>query len=314
MYQTTHATSPVEELCVSQLVGSSQYRALSDDALKDEDNVAWVMQLAPSIREEWVKRIGWIRLVDRLAENELIDADSRKFQQFCRDWQQLRDRGRIPPDSSYEPILHAIQLAWFDRPETDLHPIAAWEDYLWAIACYHCPELTIASIDEYEQMLDRLAGRFFQVLPFLAPSDRQAARAFGKLDQFYNNLRDLHEDAQQGICYFPTQLLQRFGLTRRDIVESNCFDRAGYYQLIEFWLDEFLPRLRQPAEDLVRSSDLHPSWRLLCDWSIARYRRIDLVFRYCQFNYVQFPAVYWSVVKQDLEHWQTTENLSTRAV
>jgi 15-cis-phytoene synthase len=310
VYPTTYATSPAEELYVSQLVGSSQYRALSDDALKDEDNVAWVMQLAPPIRTQWVERIGWIRLVDRLAENELLDARSHKFQQFCRDWQQLQHQGQISPDSPYESVLKGIQSAWFDRIEIDPHPIAAWEDYLGAIACYHRPGLTIASVAEYEQMLDGLAGRFFQILPFLAPSDRRAARAFGKLDQFYNNLRDLSEDAQQGICYFPTELLDRFGLTCQDIVEANCFDRAGYYQLVEFWLDDFLPRLRQPAEELVRSPHLHPSWRLLCDWSIARYRRIDLVFRYCQFNYVQFPAIYWAAVKQDLEHWQTAAHLS----
>jgi phytoene synthase len=287
-------------------VGSSQYRALSDDALKDEDNVAWVMQLAPPIREEWIERIGWIRLVDRLAENELLDPDSHKFQQFCWDWQQLRDRGQIPSDSRYESVLNAIQSAWFDRTETAPQPIAAWEDYLDAIACYHRPGLTIASVAEYEQMLDGLAGRFFQILPFLDPSDLVAARAFGKLDQFYNNLRDLHEDAQQGICYFPTELLNRFGLAGRDIVEASCFDRAGYYQLVEFWLDEFLPQLWKPAEALVRSPHLHPSWQLLCDWSIARYRRIDRVFRYCQFNYVQFPTVYWAAVKQDLEHWTPT--------
>ena len=64
----------MNSLLVASLVGSSHYAAVRDDSLKDEDNAAWVMELPDGERREWVERIRWIRLVDRLAVKGQISA------------------------------------------------------------------------------------------------------------------------------------------------------------------------------------------------------------------------------------------------
>jgi phytoene synthase len=57
---------------VSYFVNSSSHRAIADDSLKDEDNAAWITTLPPDVRQIWIERVGWIRLVDRLAEQDLL--------------------------------------------------------------------------------------------------------------------------------------------------------------------------------------------------------------------------------------------------
>ncbi|MGQ9871784.1 hypothetical protein [Leptodesmis sp.] len=70
--------------------------------------------------------------------------------------------------------------------------------------------------------------------------------------------------------------------------------------MMTFWLKDYLPQLRHQAYQLLNANSLHPSWRILRDWSVYRYRRIELTFRHCQFDYVQFPEVYWQQVQADL--------------
>lgn len=310
MYIIGSTAAAVESFRISQWVESSRCRALGDDALKDEDNAAWVMQLESAVRREWIERIRWIRLADRLAENELLDRTRLKFQGFCAQWQHLRDRREIPLGCEYESVWRAIADRWFgDRRDTGTSEdsIFIWNAYLEALGAYHHAYLTLEGLSDYEQMLANLAGCFFQILPFLDPAERQAACDFGIVDQFYNNLRDLAEDSQQGICYFPTEILERFGVERWEILQFECFRNPGYFQLIEFWLDEYLPTLRQRAEALLRSPHLHPSWQILCDWSVARYHRIERIFRYLRFDYARFPQVYWAAVRRDLGYWQARQ-------
>ncbi|HIK29824.1 MAG TPA: squalene/phytoene synthase family protein [Oscillatoriales cyanobacterium M59_W2019_021] len=299
----------VESFRISQWVESSRCRALGDDALKDEDNAAWVMQLESAVRQEWIERIRWIRLADRLAENELIDRSSLKFRGFCRDWQHLRDRREVPPGCEYDSVWRAIASRWFERRDDGASEdsIAIWNAYLEALRAYHHDRLILERLADYEDMLANLAGHFFQILPFLDPKDRSAARDFGIVDQFYNNLRDLAEDSQQGICYFPTEILERFGVERWEILQFECFHNPGYFRLIEFWLDEYLPTLRQRAETLLRSPRLHPSWQILCDWSVGRYHRIERIFRHLRFDYARFPRVYWAAVRRDLGYWRARQ-------
>ncbi|MBW4471435.1 MAG: squalene/phytoene synthase family protein [Stenomitos rutilans HA7619-LM2] len=287
---------------ISGLVGSSEYDAIADDSLKDEDNAAWVMELEPCVREEWIERIGWIRLIDRLAENELVDSGSSEFRKFYFGWKWLLLWGRVKPGCAYQEILTRIAARWFGASSTPVDRLSlwSWNRYLKAIACYHGHNLIVDTLAQYETMLKDLGGAYFQVLPFLAPEQWQAACYFGALDQFFNNLRDIQEDAQRGICYIPTDVLNQFGVTREEIIQQTACQNPGYSKMMQFLLDSYLAELRQKAYPLITADDLHPSWAILRDWSVHRYQRIERVFRECNFDYTQFPQQYWSEVQQDL--------------
>lgn len=291
---------------ISKLVGSSQYRAVADDSLKDEDNAAWVMQLEPAVRNEWIERVGWMRLVDRLAENEMIEPDQERFQKFRLGWNSLLTENNVRPGSTYADTLLKIKDRWLgpSSQRVDQLSVLAWDRFVEAIATYHRTNLTIDTLAQYEAMLESVAGSFFQAFPFLAEKHWQSARCFGIVDQFYNNLRDLREDTEQGICYFPTELLNRFGVSREEILRMQCFANPGYYQMMEFWLDDYLPKLRRKTYSFVLAEDLHPSWQILRDWSLRRYNCIERVFRRCDFNYALFPRYYWTEVRQELHQRQ----------
>ncbi len=67
---------------IADLVGSSKYNAIADDSLKDEDNAAWVMFLPRQIAGEWIAVISWLRLIDRMAENEWLEGWGSRLQIF----------------------------------------------------------------------------------------------------------------------------------------------------------------------------------------------------------------------------------------
>ncbi|MGG6267358.1 squalene/phytoene synthase family protein [Leptolyngbya sp. AN03gr2] len=286
---------------VAELVGSSLHHAIADDALKDEDNAAWVMELEPEVRQAWIERIHWIRLADRLAESDLMNGQSGQFQDFRAAWQWLRSTGKVQPAGNHRSLFESMHDRWFVQPD----PIGqlsqkAWNQYLLALDRYNQRDLVLDTIEEFETMLRELASSFFQVLPFLSTQTWHLVGAFGVVDQFYNILRDLHEDAAQGICYLPTELLDRFGVTRTEILELRAYDNPGYRSMMEFWIYEYLPKLRRRAYPFILSPDLHPSWQILRDWSLNRYRRIERVMRHCDYDYVRFPQVYWREVQRDL--------------
>lgn len=292
----------MNDITISGLVGSSEYDAIADDSLKDEDNAAWVMELEPCVRNEWIERIGWIRLIDRLAENELVDAGSAEFRKFYSGWKRLLLWGRVKPGCAYQDVLTQIYTHWFGTHSTpvDRLSIWSWNRYLKAIERYHGHDLIVDTLDEYEVMLKDLGGAYFQVLPFLSQPYWQSACYFGALDQFFNNLRDIQEDAQRGICYIPADVLSQFGVTREEIIQQTACQNPGYAKMMQFLLDSYLTDLWQKAYPLITAEDLHPSWTVLRDWTVHRYHRIERVFRACNFDYTQFPKLYWSEVQQDL--------------
>jgi len=287
---------------IATLVGSSQYEAISDDALKDEDNAGWILELDPLVSQEWIERIRWIRLVDRLAECELVGSNQLEFRTFLAEWRQLFQTGQLETNVTYQSVLQSIRDRWFSKTGEPIEhaSITAWNQYVLAIEQYHANNLVVETFEQYEQLLKDLAGSFFQMLPFLADKHRPIARHFGVVDQFYNHLRDLQEDAEQGICYLPLELLEQFGVSREEILQKTAPQNPNYCQMMQFWLGEYLPKLRRKVRQLITVEDLHPSWQILCDWSIYRYRRIEQVFRECQFDYTQFPELYWRRVRAEL--------------
>ncbi|MGI0489320.1 squalene/phytoene synthase family protein [Pantanalinema rosaneae CENA516] len=281
--------------------GSSLYAAVADDTLKDEDNAAWVTELESDVQNEWVQRIRWIRWIDRLAEQDLLNPGSHQFYTFFMEWKGVVETGQVAAGSIYTEFLLPLYDRWWQSTGVIDYPaIRAWQRYLSAIARYHIPNLVIPTLDQYEMMLKALAGSFFQLFPYLPRQYRQAAYSLGAIDQFYNNLRDLSEDAVQGICYLPEELLQEYSVRREEILQFTAYQNPNYHRMMQFWLENYLPRLHHQAQEILAAEDLHPSWQILRHWSLHRYHRIIEVFRACNFNYAEFPRMYWAMVQHEL--------------
>ncbi|NEQ47374.1 MAG: squalene/phytoene synthase family protein [Leptolyngbya sp. SIOISBB] len=287
---------------ISKAIASSVGNGIADDALKDADNGIWLQTLPIATQSAWQRRFYCIRWVDRLAEQDLIvQPGGKQFPAFYQAWKRLRRQGKLTADSQHWQVLQVLAADWFQAsPALHQAEIAAWDEYLAAIADYHRSPLIIDRLEDYEVMLDRLAGSCFQLLPDLPAHQRAIARQFGWVDQFYNNLRDLYEDAQQGVCYFPTEILTEFGLTRQAILDFSCLHHPGYQPLMRFWVEDYLPRLRHHHLALTQTEDLQPAWQQLTTWFSHRYRRIERVMRECEYDFVVFAQQYWPAVERDL--------------
>jgi phytoene synthase len=295
--------TPAAAASVSALVGSSEYRALGDDALKDEDNAAWVLGLAPAVRREWLHRLHWIRLADRLAENERFEPEARRFQRFRDGWRQLVRDGHAAP-GPYQDVFEEMRAAWLrgGRPvgEVGRRVVEAWEDYLAALAEYHRPDLVVETIAEHDRMMRRLSGRIFQLVPFLDEKDLPAALELGVLDQYFNNLRDLAEDAASGVCYLPTEVLARFGVAREAVLDGTCIGTPAWRALVGYWTGEYLPRLALRAASFGAGGGLHPSLKTMHAWCRRRHERTLRVMQGLDGDYRRFPGVYWPEVRREL--------------
>jgi phytoene synthase len=277
-------------------LASSAHVAIGDDALKDLDNAGWVFDLPPSIQRIWLERIRAIRLADRLAENQQLDPASHRFDRFVGGLDDgapmLRPlAGQAPPDE--RPRFDAQGLF-----EAEPAVAAAWTRYLAALDTYHRHDLRLPTLADHRAMLDRLSGSLFQLVPFLSPTHFEAIRGLGVLDQFFNNLRDLAEDAAQGICYFPEDVLARVGLRRGDLLGDGWRSTLGWPKLVRFWLDEYLPELERDAAGFDGCHDLHPSVARLRRECRARYRRILHRFRTVGFDFRCFADEYWREVRE----------------
>jgi phytoene synthase len=293
---------------VSALLGSSRFLALSDDALKDEDNAAWVLSLPPDARRAWLPRIHWIRLVDRLAENERFEPDARRFERFLEAFRRLREEGTVDPADPFARELAGIRTAWI-LPSADAaapaEPMArrslvAWDAYLLALRDYHAPALSLLTLQDHDEMLWRLSGRIFQLVPFLTEDIWDSVGELGRLDQLLNNLRDLSEDAENGVCYFPADVLGDFGVSRIDILSGCCVGSPAYRRLMRFWLDDHLPALRARAEGFARAEGIHPSLEVMREHTLRRHARIERVLRAVDLDFRRFPRRYWAEVRRDL--------------
>ena len=274
-----------------------------NDILKDLDNAGFTFNLESEIRDKWLERISWLRLVDQLAESELIYNQGTEFQKFISDWKLLLNEDIISVDSSFEKILNLIRNSWFINIDHLINSLSfqSWDRHIMANVKYHQHNLEIHSLKDYQIMLEDLSGTAFQILPFLTPEHWQLVYYFGAVDQFYNNLRDIHEDAKGDICYFPVELLNEFGVAREEICQMEALKNSGYHKMINFWLDEYLVKIREKLSKIILVNNLHPSWIICRDWSLQRYSRIEQIFRECNFDYTLFPQVYWNEVRSYLK-------------
>lgn len=324
---------------IAELVGSSRYNAIGDDTLKDEDNAAWVLFLPTEVARDWIEPFSWIRLIDRLAESEWIEGWGSRFQVFRIGWRTLLLTGYVLPDDYHFDLLSRMHARWF-VPQPSLNSPAggsvpaksgalvlggspavgtagsvapggspawttlhAWDEYVEATARYTRSDMVFETLEEYETMLQSLGGSLFQIFPYLTEPQRQAVRAFGAVDQFFNHLRDLPEDTAQNLCYFPTDVLYRFGVERQEILDGSCFQNRGYVNMMNFFISDFVPYLYSKAAEFLSDNAMHYSWRLLKNWFLRRHVRLERAFRQAGMNYKAASLLYFAEVKPGLKSW-----------
>ncbi len=296
---------------IAELVGSSRYTAIADDSLKDEDNAAWVMFLPPKVRHEFIELFSWIRQIDRMAENEWTEGWGSRFQIFKIGWRTLLLTHLVLPDDYHAELLLRMRRRWFFRRGSSTDPSAlaalavvhAWDEYVDATAEYHRSDMVFDTIVDYQWMLEHLGGSLFQVFSFLDDKQRRAVRAFGVVDQFFNHLRDLPEDTAQGLCYFPADVLDRFGVDREEILDGSCFRNSGYVHMMRFWLDDYLPHLYRLAAEFLNDAGLHYSWQILRHWFLRRHARLQRALRACGMDFRAATKMYYTDVKQSIGSW-----------
>jgi hypothetical protein len=76
---------------------------------------------------------------------------------------------------------------------------------------------------------------------------------------------------------FQGTFLARFEVPAAAVLDGSASRLAGYLAMVRFWLDEYLPGLRERAGALVGIADLHPSLAAMRAAFTARYARIERV-------------------------------------
>jgi phytoene synthase len=272
---------------------SAEFRAFADDTAKDDDNAAFLAALSPSEQNDWLVRLGWVRISDRLSENELVEPHAKRFTRFCAEWRAFQASG--VPAGEHESVWREMRAAWYGPSGAlrEARAAHAWDDYLAALATYTRPRLRITTLAEHDRMVQRLTGNCFELAPYLRDSERDAASRFGALDQTMSNLRDIAEDAKHDFCFFPRDLLHHFGVRRGAVLDGSAIRTRQYARMMQFWLDEHLVTLRRAAGPFLALPGLHPSILKAAAAFRARHARIERVFREVEFDYLAFPGEYW---------------------
>jgi phytoene synthase len=284
----------------SDAIRSSEIRALANDADKDDENVGFLAERPLLEQAEWLTRFRWLRVADRLAENELLQPDLARFTAFRAEWRAFVDAGEVSGEhgATWLEMQSRRRLAPGDACSLNTSCVGAFDRYLAALRDYTRPALEIPTLAEHDRMLRRVTGNGVCVFPYLLESQHAAAVGFGMLDQMLNNLRDIAEDAAHGMCFLPRDVLARYGVTVRSLLDGSAIGTAAYGRMMTFWVETHLPYVREQAAAFLTANDLHPSLAAMRDASVARYARIERVFRACGGDFRWFQREYWGEVEK----------------
>lgn len=245
----------------------------ANESLKSYDDLSWLYQVEPMSRADWLRRLVWVRLVVQLAEERLLVADP----------QSLANHFLVPRHPA------DFGVSWCE----------AWQRYVVAVHKYHEPKATLPNLAAHTQSLLELSGNIFCLYPEVDWSLRRSIAHFGALDQYFNNLRDLKTDSQQGRCHFPLDVLARFGLEPEHLANPGCRTTPEYAALMRFWLNEYLPTLVLEAAEFRNMKGLPKALRLLRTSCLRRHARVERVFRQSSFDFVKADVAYWSEVARE---------------
>lgn len=243
--------------------------AVHADAHKDRDAMGWLAAIPPDQQRPWRAWIRRLRVADTIAE--------------------LRPRD-----------LTALQAAWDKVREHEFHDdspraAATWARYLEALAYYHHSAIAIRTVEEHDEMLLRLSGPLLQLAPGMPEALLDAAAKFGAYNQYWDNIRDLQEDAARGMCWLPEDELSRYGVARSAVLNGDAPDTCAWRELMTHWLGAQRQNLMWAAWVFVRAQKPWPL-RVMTHWTLRRYERIERVFRAVEFDYRRFAEEYWSEV------------------
>lgn len=240
-------------------------RQAPDDRAKDDDSLGFVRGFEPAERERWIAWATRVRLADRLAETD--PAALRMLRAF---------------DYGDEP-RHAD----------------AWSSYLDALAHYGSGYV-VKTLADHDEMLRRLSGPIVQLAPGMPEELWEAAGHFGALDQFFNNLRDIQEDAERGMCWLPEEVLRWYGITRADVISGRAPAMAGWCDMVGLWLGSYLASLRDAAAPFLEAVSLPAPLLAMRTWTLWRYARIERTLSAVDYDYRRFQARYWGGTKLEV--------------
>ncbi|XXX79121.1 squalene/phytoene synthase family protein [Sorangium sp. So ce134] len=268
----------------------------SPDSLKDAEALAFLAGQPADVRAVWQRRCGWMREVDRLSE-----ADRWVLGQFLRSWRRSEYLRCVPdPLDPHAELIRGIGRAWapaslFERDRS----LEAWSCWLDALSADYGRSLVPETLEQHDAMV-RDVGGFFRLFPYLTPEQWESAAALGALDQAWNNVRDIAEDAAAGRCFFPVSTLGDFQLSRHGVMSGSARRTRAWADFMSFWLSEHLPSLADRARPFIEATDLHPSVAALRASCLRRYARVEQVLRALEFDYRAFPEAYWPEVRREL--------------
>ena len=280
------ATSPIVDGTVS----------VSPDSLKDAEALAFLRDQPADVRAVWLERCRWMREVDRLSE-----ADRWVLGQFLRAWRRSEYLRCVPdPLEPHAELIRGIGRAWapgslFERDRS----LEAWSCWLDALAADYGRSLVPMMLDQHDAMVEHVGG-FFRLFPYLSAEHWETIGAMGALDQAWNNVRDIAEDAAQGRCYLPESTMRAFWVWRSDVIDGAARGKRSWAEFMSFWLSEHLPTLADRARPFLEATDLHPSVEALRASCLRRYTRVERVLRVVDFDYRASPEAYWSEVRREL--------------
>lgn len=259
------AAAPILDLAPTQV-------AIPDDSLKDLDCLGFIDAFDPAERRLWLDWSRALRVADRLAEG-----DSGGYGHFRASWDAAQSLGLSR-----------------DTPRAD-----AWGRYLDALSTYGSGYV-VRTLAEHDEMLLRLSGPLLQLAPHMPEELWEAAAAFGALDQFYNNLRDMQEDAERGLCWIPEDELLEHGFTSEDVICGMAPDMLGWWKVMSSWTTHRLWQAAAKASEFTNATELHPSLEAMREWTLIRYQRVMRIFRAVDYDYRRFPDRYWAEVRREM--------------
>ncbi|HYH75365.1 MAG TPA: phytoene/squalene synthase family protein [Candidatus Saccharimonadales bacterium] len=200
----------------------------------------WSSRFFPkTVREDVFKLYSFVRTADDCVDS--VPQQRAAFKALRRAWEQASadphfDTTVAPDDTLNVRVIknmvyvykkHGFDYAWvtafLDAMQADLDgkTYATLEDTLW-----------------YVHGSAEVIGLMMAKIMNLSPAAYEAAMLQGRAMQWINFIRDMHEDALLGRCYFPAEELVRFGLP--DVsAETAATHKAPFKKFVHFQIAQY---------------------------------------------------------------------------